>query len=226
MPPLAAGIWNGRMAAPTGKCLSDNVGTGNDGAVFATSTSISPVSRFVSPAWAAASTRTLSFASAASVVPLQERLSVALVLPDAPPETLPTLRPATAGTGDELEARRADAACERGLVQRHRDCGPVQGRGGEDAGRGDGGARRLVVVHRHRHRGERGPAEEAPRADAPHPAVADGRHVVHPVGVARRRHRDGLRRAPVAAVEGDPLRQRRSGPCRWSRRGCCWRPRR
>ena len=106
LPPLAAGTWNGWMATPFSNSLAGTVAPLNDGAVSDTSTSISAVSRFVSPAWAAASTRTLSFASAASIVPLQERLSVALVLPDAPPETLPTLRPATAGlvTSSKLAA--------------------------------------------------------------------------------------------------------------------------
>ena len=98
MPPLASGIWNGWMAFPTGKNLSATVAPPNDGAVSAaTSTSISAVSRLASPAWAAASTRTLSLTSSASVVPLQERVRVAVVLPAAPPVTLATVRPATAG---------------------------------------------------------------------------------------------------------------------------------
>ena len=120
MPPVAAGIWNGWMATPTGKNLSGNLEAGNDGAVSDTSTSISAVSRLASPAWAAASTRTLSLASAASVVPLQERLSVALVLPDAPPETLPTVRPATAGlvTSWKLDAPTplAKVVCSKDTV--------------------------------------------------------------------------------------------------------------
>ena len=80
LPPVAAGIWNGAMAAPCAKYWSGTVADPNDGAVSVSSTSICPVVMSASPAWAAASTFTASFASAPSV-PVWDSVSVALVPP-------------------------------------------------------------------------------------------------------------------------------------------------
>ena len=146
------------MAAPCAKYWSGTVADPNDGAVSAaTSTSICPVVRSASPAWAAASTFTASFASAPSV-PVWDSVSVALV-PPAVAVAEPMEIPETPVTSSKLDAPTPLA----NVVSDSSDTvtvAPFSVAAVEDRRRRDGGALRLVVVHCHLHGRETRRAEE------------------------------------------------------------------
>ena len=81
LPPVAAGTWNGAMAAPAGKCWFATDADPNVGAVSVTpvgNTETAPVVRSPLRLWAAASTRTAKV-SVALKSPVKASVRVAVV---------------------------------------------------------------------------------------------------------------------------------------------------
>ena len=91
LPPVAAGIWNGAMAAPCAKYWSATVADPNDGAVSDTvgNTATAPVVMSPARLWAAASTLTARV-SVALKSPAKARVRVAVLPPLVTPDTCET----------------------------------------------------------------------------------------------------------------------------------------